>query len=284
MLIALTTDRNYVELAGVLLRSIVTVGKVDDAELVVCGDGLSQVDRDRLLACTRGRPITFLGLGKMRARIAGMQLGGNRTLIVYARVLLPDLLPDRNGKLLYLDCDTLITSDLRPLFETSIDRHALAAVPVAKTADYVAELNRHFGRPPQTPYFNSGVMLIDLEEWHRRGLTGQTLDWAVSNHNLIRYVDQDALNAAVHGDFCPLDWRWNCYGDHDPSAAAIVHFVHQKPHFQASRHPMLHVWREHRSFTPWAGKPLVSNWARRRNKLVRKLRGTILGELFRASA
>jgi lipopolysaccharide biosynthesis glycosyltransferase len=125
MLIALTTDRNYVELAGVLLRSIVTVGKVDDAELVVCGDGLRQVDRNRLFACARGRPITFLDLGKMRERIAGMRVGGNRTLVVYARVLLPDLLLERTGKLLYLDCDTLINSDLRPLFETLIDRHAL---------------------------------------------------------------------------------------------------------------------------------------------------------------
>jgi lipopolysaccharide biosynthesis glycosyltransferase len=46
-------------------------------------------------------------------------------------------------------------------------------------------------------------MLIDLEEWRRRELTGQTLDWAVRNHSLIRYVDQDALNAAVHGEFLP---------------------------------------------------------------------------------
>ena len=46
----------------------------------------------------------------------------------YYRLKLPDLLPGELSRILYLDCDMIVTGKLRPLWETDISGMAVAAV------------------------------------------------------------------------------------------------------------------------------------------------------------
>lgn len=78
------------------------------------------------------------------------------TKISYARLLLPDLLPDLN-RVLYLDCDIIVTENIDELFTVE-----LLDSGIGMTIDwlnYRTLVNR----------YNSGVMLIDCEIWRKNG-------------------------------------------------------------------------------------------------------------------
>ena len=85
------------------------------------------------------------------------------SIAVYYRLLAPRLLPDTIEKVLYLDSDLIVRKSLAPLWNTDIADRPLAAVP-----DYIGgTAGRDLGLPDGTKYFNSGVLLMNLQYWRR---------------------------------------------------------------------------------------------------------------------
>ena len=112
-------------------------------------------------------------------------------------------------RLLMLDVDLLIESDVMPLWQTDLCGHALGAV-------------RDFAFPtmgdrfpsvanPLDPYYNLGVMLVDLSMWCARNMTRQCLDhWPdTADPSTVLCPDQDAMNKALPGCWQELDPSWN---------------------------------------------------------------------------
>ena len=60
---------------------------------------------------------------------------------IYFRYLFPKILPVEIDKILYLDCDTIIVSDLLSLWSTDISDRALAAIE-DQNADDITNRNR----------------------------------------------------------------------------------------------------------------------------------------------
>ena len=72
---------------------------------------------------------------------------------------------------------------------------------------------RSLGLTLDTPYFNAGLMAIDRAEWRRRALTEQVARALRDTPERFPFNEQDALNAALKGDFAPLSPRFNFMGD-----------------------------------------------------------------------
>lgn len=133
--------------------------------------------------------------------------------MIYARLAAPQLLDDE--RVIYLDTDTLVKSDLSEFFDWDLQGSPMAAIPdiaaqrISATHDkerryFESKLN---GRPLDT-YFNSGVLLMDLDQFRRRGLGEKAIKIIFDNPKL-RFPDQDALNLALDGDVVLLPQRWN---------------------------------------------------------------------------
>ena len=58
-------------------------------------------------------------------------------------------------------------------------------------------------------YFNSGVMMIDLERWRKRNCFDRAMCHIKSFKKTIQWGDQDVLNAVLLGDWGLLDESWN---------------------------------------------------------------------------
>lgn len=130
---------------------------------------------------------------------------------MYLRLLLPDLLPPGTRRLLYLDCDVLVAGDLGPLWRTP-----LAGAPLAAVRDVYVKTFADFGGLPgadpaddAAPYFNSGVMLINLPEWREARITERCLAYLAEHAGVLRLPDQDALNLATVGRWVRVEHRWN---------------------------------------------------------------------------
>jgi lipopolysaccharide biosynthesis glycosyltransferase len=156
-----------------------------------------------------------------------------------APLLLADLLPQDLDKVLFLDADLLVLDDVAPLWTHALDGRALAAaadpaIPLCRSARGVKGW-RDRGIPDQAPYFNAGVLLVDLEAWRRRDVAGRALEYVRMVGDRVDYLHQEALNAVAWNDWSPLAARWNVPAtagrwfdptDHDAVAApAIVHFA-----------------------------------------------------------
>lgn len=127
--------------------------------------------------------------------------------IVWLRFCLPDLLADRS-RALYLDSDTLVLSDLHELWETPLDPHPLAAVAnvvEASARPHVAALGIQY----PGGFFNSGVLLMDLDRMRAEQSSNQLFEAAADLGERLLWPDQDALNVVFAGRWLPLHPRWN---------------------------------------------------------------------------
>lgn len=261
VIVACATDRRFTQLAGVMLASLLDRGEADGWRIIVFGYRLRAGDKAKLRqSCGAGAErLEFFDIDPGAAELQGLlpsNFSANPSIFV--RMLIPALLSDESGRLLYLDSDTLIAGSLKPLAEVDLGGLAVAAVEDETCHP------KHDGRlplAPDRPYFNSGVLLIDLAAWRRDDLSRRILEFAKANATKIAFPDQDALNCVLDGRAVRLDPRWNLtrpkaeQGCDDPR---IMHFTGTKPWSAACRHPARALFLEYRAQTPWRNARLMS--------------------------
>jgi lipopolysaccharide biosynthesis glycosyltransferase len=187
----------------------------------------------------------------------GPEVSGFPSLI-WLRIWLPELLPTAE-RVLYLDADTLVLHDPRVLWDLDLGDHLLGAV---RNRDQPA------GRP--APYFNSGVLMMNLARMREEQTSQRLIDVGRSLPVDVAYPDQDALNIVCAGRWLALHPKWNafaalfCFPDRaaPPDLAiseatvspAILHFEGSdfaKPWNHRCVHPHRELYREYRGRTPW---------------------------------
>ncbi len=185
----------------------------------------------------------------------------------YYRLFLGDVLPESVTRLLYLDADLLVCGDLAGLWNQPFNGHPVQAVfdaysPQLHTPRLVGlELAEGIRFTKETPYFNAGVMLIDLAAWREQRIGQRAAELLWKHGSRFTGRDQDALNVALIGQWKRLPPKWNSHElSHLPDTwhaggasdaevrearahPAIIHYIGEKPWSPA--------WRPHRSAQWW---------------------------------
>lgn len=126
----------------------------------------------------------------------------------WARITIPELMPEVK-RVLYLDIDILVCDDCSPLFTTDMQGAALGAVYEQVSAPG-SFFNDKFDMPLSYPgYFNSGVLVMDLDVFRRDQLGDLVMQTAIRFKEQLTMPDQDALNAALYDRIFRLHPRWN---------------------------------------------------------------------------
>ena len=208
------------------------------------------------MACYEMRPEDFLDL----------RVDKWSSMAHYFRLLAPRVLPAHIKKILYLDSDVIVRGSLRELWNTDLSGHALAAVADAFW-DPKAELP-YLDMPEGAKYFNSGVILINLDYWRQNNVCERAIAFIRDNPTKVNYYDQDALNAILVDCWINLPAIWNQH----ILNPTIVHFIgDHKPWQWSAKHAYKVDYHRYRLKTPWRryrleGKPNLSR------KLYRSLR------------
>ena len=112
------------------------------------------------------------------------------------------------SKVIYLDADLLIQRDIFELWEQDMQGKIVLAVQdsyiqklPARCLPAQAEVER--------PYFNSGVMVIDLEAWRTAEIEQSCLEAARRLAYRTKWLDQHVLNACLAGRWGRLTPVWN---------------------------------------------------------------------------
>jgi len=133
------------------------------------------------------------------------------------KLMLPRHLAGRYDKILYLDADVTIHENPSPIFSVDTGEYALAAVPSGRIWAEGSEAERqraeaHFqalGMTLPYRYFNTGVMLIDVEKWNCYDLDTRALGFLQEHSDICFLPDEDALNGVLDGGIAELSPIWN---------------------------------------------------------------------------
>ena len=217
------------------------------------------------------------------------------TMAAYYRLWLAELLPDNLDKVLYLDGDIIVRQSLLPLWDINLDGYAIAAVP-DKYENAMGENNKYLRLhyPPELGYFNSGVLLINLNYWRKENVIQDFVDMIENRPESIKCHDQDVLNYCFREKKIKLPIKYNMqdgflyaipeynfqkYEQEVLEARknpVIVHYTNGKPWWTYNRH--IHPWQstffKYQGQTLWKEEP---KWEVRPWKIrIRKKIATIL--------
>lgn len=185
---------------------------------------------------------------------------------IFLRLLIPSFLKGKIDRVLYLDADILCFGSLNSLIELeSFDEIAAVVLDAPETVRRRCKaLDIDSGK-----YFNSGVMLLNVEAWLSEGITDRTLRELSVGRKDMRFPDQDALNLALHGRVKFLEKRFNYLYDliHDLNIqrlnlrplgdAVLVHFAGSvKPWSLWTGHSVCQLFKQFLSLSPWSGTEL----------------------------
>jgi len=274
--IVLASDDNYARSIAVVLRSLFSHTSAELCPSVwILDDGISGDSKRRLerVAARAGRSRSLSWIPVPNERLADIGGAGHISRTSYVRFLIPELLPDNVRRTIYLDTDVLVRTDLRPLFEIDLEGKAIGAV---RDLAFATVPHPYFG-DSMPDYFNSGVMVLDMEAWKSEDLANRALARAAAQDPPFPFLDQDAMNA-LEVDWCELPDKWNVqvgflfrpafsdrfggFRDELARDAAVLHYTGGlKPWYPDSRQPRTMTWIRTLLASGWYSPREAFQWA-----------------------
>lgn len=178
------------------------------------------------------------------------------TLWTNIRTELPNLLPNVD-RVLYLDTDTLVVGDIRPLFKMNLEGKSLAMVEEAFLRN---RTDRSIPSYLTLPIFNAGVMLMDLSQLRAEQFTESFWNFLETNYDTLALPDQNVINILYKDRIHPLPQAYNvnsvflCRQEpYIPQykeelqqclwSPIIIHYARTAPWFiDGQKHPFHQLW------------------------------------------
>ena len=267
VVLACAADGAYAMPLAAMLHSALTglrPGATISAHIVDAG--LTATDRVRLADLGERHGAAVHWHEPTETSLAAFPAWGRMTSTTYHRLLLPQLLPKEVTRAIWLDCDLLVTTDLVRLWETDLGGFHLLAVRDAVvplvSSQYGIRRWRELGLSRTAPYFNAGVMLIDVDRWRQDDIGALAGDYLRQAPDVI-FWDQEGLNAVLPGRWGALDPRWNRMPNADRrGGTGRAYAAPWIVHFSGTLKPWLlpepssgarSLFYRHLDETPWAG-------------------------------
>lgn len=208
--IVFAIDDGYVEPCCVALRSIVeTTPDPTLLDVVVLHTALQPESLRRLEKSASGLRLQPRRVGAVDQRFP---VNGWVTEAAYLRLSIGKALAEFD-KSVYLDADLIVKGDIVPLLRTDLGGRPLGAVrdpqnPILRLGVALPGWDR-LGLSGDREYFNSGVMVLDLEKCREQRIFERCTSFLAERPQHVKFWDQDALNWVVGDDWLRLDHRWN---------------------------------------------------------------------------
>lgn len=197
MHIALCVDNNYLPYCCTAIESIIS-NHNSGSKIIFYILHFSDVDGVKIIidhinkAGYRGVDIEVSS-----SKVCNFQTHSHFSSSVYLRLLLPRVLPSSLERVLYLDSDLIVLSDLSDLYNTNLTNFTTAMV-LELSLDESMRCD-----------FNTGVMLMDLKSWRNNYISEKIMDYIESYDGRLDYVDQSAINLLLREETKQLDIKWN---------------------------------------------------------------------------
>lgn len=275
-------DNNYIWIMGISLISLFENNKsIKDMRVYLLGDNISEDNKGILykLGKQYDRHIVIIDVPKLG--IPDILVSKRWPISVFTRLFSGQLLPKYVSKILYLDCDTIITDNIAAL--DAIDFKGKVFLGVK---DCIGNMyKKNIGLSSEAKYINAGVLLINLEKLRNINISDLLEGYLKKYAYYINYADQDILNGmfnqetgvlppcydvmtilAVYSykELCDLRKPENYYTQKELEDAVkgpkIIHYTTNmltiRPWYSNTNHPFSDNFRVYMSKSPWKDRQL----------------------------
>ena len=249
--VCLACDDNYAKYAGVVIASV--LANASDSEKLnfyILDGGIQDEHKAQILELKtiKDCDINFVNVPEeLFGDYKKIKTHQYVTLATYYRLKLPSLLTDVE-RVIYLDCDMVVNSGLKELFNTDMKESAVAGV---------IDINRRMVKKNPN-YVNAGMLVMDINNMRQQNLEEKFLDWTKAHIETIKMGDQEVINEVLKGKIKIVSDEWNVQSSnftnrssytHNPK---IIHFVSKKkPWHWASFSIHRDLYFKYLQLTPW---------------------------------
>lgn len=236
--LVMVSDNNLVIMLAALLRSIVNNHHSDeDVNIYIINDGISRRNVKRLEAIVSNDKLSLIFKKISDVIPNSYHVPFDNSIFplnTYVRLFLFHFLPSDVEKAIYMDVDMVVLSDISKLWQTDLQNYPLAAVmdqiEVVSEPDHGIRNYQSFGLNPQTKYFNSGLLVFNLNHWRDGRYTKKIIQIIEENKTFAKYPDQYGLNVALANNWLELDEKWNHFANRKiKDCPFLIHFISVKP-------------------------------------------------------
>lgn len=213
IVLACAADANYaMPLTVTVCSALINLKQGRKVKLFVLDGGITPSQKRRFDRSIASHPIEVIWTKTSEAWFENLPVSEKYPVSIYYRLLLPRIVSDSVKKIIYLDTDLIIQRDLGQLWDIDlVDNYVLAVPNLCQR--YISQTNhldhKKFGIPEDCKYFNTGVLVINLEKWRSDKVAERAIEFIEQNPDHVLFPDQDALNIVLAGQWAELDPRWN---------------------------------------------------------------------------
>ncbi len=209
MELLVTVDKNYIPPLQVMLTSLCLNNPGEKIELYLLHSRLQEKELEPLQKQCDSLGCRFFPVKIEDSWFEHAPVTKQYPREMYYRLLAPLFLPENLHRILYLDPDILVINSLRLLWETDMEGKLFAAAAHTGKTNLANNINQvRLGTTNK--YFNSGVLLINLDQGRKEILPEEIFRYAGEHAKELLLPDQDILNAVFGSRTLELDdYLWN---------------------------------------------------------------------------
>ncbi len=207
--ILISVNENYLEKAKTMLFSTAKSTK-ESITVYLLNHGLSEKDVSTLQEYLKKKcKIALEVISIPETALDHMPLGNlNFSIEMYYRIIAQFLLPKSLDRILWLDADIVILKDIAPFYRQDFcEKKYVACADAAGDSAWVKNVKEKLQLPSEHIYFNSGVLLINLEILRKETKLDEILGKSNELRDRLTYPDQDILNTLYAHDVLYADWK-----------------------------------------------------------------------------
>lgn len=265
-------DNHFVPHMASALMSVIRTAPGARFRFIIMHDGVEPARREAVEAMAA--PNQFVWVELKDGDLPDYFKVDHYTRAILFRLGLEDFAPADCRRVIYLDSDLTVLRDIREFWRFDLQGAPIGAIDDTYTMpdDFAARWGVAFDKHR---YFNSGVLLIDLEQVRRDKLFTKALGVIAEHGKTLKFADQCALNLVVWGNWKPLPRDWNAQrcnvirslADLEPAdrrfydvLPGIVHYVGpEKPWLNHGYHPWSWKYWDNLARTPFLAEVAKKN-------------------------
>lgn len=209
--IVFASDNNYAQHTAVAMASVLVNTKVPQRiQFYLIDDEIQPGNKEKITKTVQnlGGNIEFIKI--KNSRLEDCYVSGELSRASYFRLDIANILDKSIEKIIYLDCDLLVYDDIEKMWQLDMGGKPVAAtcdLGIMASARVRKQKNKFIGLSFDAPYFNAGVLIMDLKKW-RDGNYAEAII-ALATQNKYPNHDQDALNKFFMNNWQEIPLRWD---------------------------------------------------------------------------
>ncbi len=267
----------YARHAGVSMISLFENNKdFEEIFVYIIDDGIKDINKDLLknIADKYNRKIQFIKFEEL-CDVNIFNNVGNYSKIIFSKMYLHNI--KGIDKILYIDCDMIITQSLKKLWELDMNENLVGGVRMPTPIQY----RKVFSSGNNDKYINGGLILFNLKEWREIQVESKILDF-IEKYKSYEFIEENIICNISKEKILLLDAEYNLNGtmifytsdqikkicdetsfynqkqlDYAKENPIIIHYsseIYERPWYKKCDHPYKSEYLKYLSMSQWDGK------------------------------